>query len=111
LDDGVDRYLSIIGATSASSLERSVAMRDTLALFSANRYERPIARSRGAVHPRVMECCQEKDRHGERTQPRRQCGARIDVDGTPFSAWEHRNFAKSPTTVATASLIENWIDG
>jgi len=57
-----------------------------------------------------MECCQEKDRHGEGAQPRRQCGARIDVDGTPFAAREHRNFARSATTVATASLIENWID-
>jgi hypothetical protein len=32
------------------------------------------------------------------------------VDGTLFAAREHRNFAKSATTVATASLIENWID-
>jgi hypothetical protein len=28
--------------------------------FSANRYERPIADSRGAVHPRVVECCEER---------------------------------------------------
>jgi hypothetical protein len=38
-------------------------------------------------------------------------GARIDLDGTPSAAWEHRNFARSATTVATASLIESWIDG
>jgi hypothetical protein len=36
---------------------------------------------------------------------------RIDVDGTPFAAREHRNFARSATKVAAASLIENWIDG
>ena len=47
------------GATSACSLEGFVTTGDTLALFSANRYERLIAHSRGAVHPRVVECCQE----------------------------------------------------
>jgi hypothetical protein len=35
---------------------------------------------------------------------------RIVLDGIPFAAWEHRDFAGSATTVATASLIENWID-
>jgi hypothetical protein len=77
----IDTLVSI-GATSAASLERFVATRDTLALFSANRYERPIAYSRGAVHPRVMESAAKKGGHGERAPPRRQCGARIDVDGT-----------------------------
>ena len=41
----------------------------------------------------------------------RQRDTGIDLDGTPFGAWEHRNFARSGRTVATASLIQNWIDG
>jgi hypothetical protein len=55
LDDGVDRYLGINGATRASSLETFVAT------FSANQYERPIADSAGEVHPRVVEYCEESD--------------------------------------------------
>ena len=47
------------GATSACSLEGFVTTGDTLALFSANRYERPIAHSREEVHPHVVECSQE----------------------------------------------------
>ncbi len=42
---------------------------------------------------------------------RGQCGARVDADSTPFAAWEQGSFARSATMVATASLIENWIDG
>ena len=79
-------------------------------LISANRYERLIAHSRGAEHPRVVECCQETTAM-ENELSRVVNGARIDLDGTPSAAWEHRNFARSATTVATASLIESWIDG
>jgi hypothetical protein len=58
-----------------------------------------------------LRCARDRFHEAEHAQPRRQCGARTDVDGTPFAAWEHRNFAGNATTVATASLIENWIDG
>ena len=63
------------------------------------------------MHPRVMECCQERTALESELCKHRQCGARIDVDRTPFAAWEHRNFARSATAVAVATLIENWIDG
>jgi hypothetical protein len=68
-------------------LAKDLSLReDTLALFSTNRYERPIAHSRGAVHPRVLECCQER------------------------TAMENE-LSRVVNAVATASLIENWIDG
>jgi len=57
-----------------------------------------------------MECCQERTAI-ENELSRVVNAVPIDVDGTPFAAWEHRNFARSATTVATASLIENWING
>jgi hypothetical protein len=44
----IDTLVSI-GAMSASTVEGFVATWDTLALVSANRYERPIAHSHGAV--------------------------------------------------------------
>ena len=49
----IDTLVSI-DVTNSFSLEAFVA------IFSANRYERPIAHSRGAAHPRVMEYCQER---------------------------------------------------
>src|SRR6266404_3659521 len=68
-------------------LAKDLSLReDTPALFSTNRYERPIAHSRGAVHPRVLECCQER------------------------TAMENE-LSRVVNAVATASLIENWIDG
>jgi hypothetical protein len=51
----------------------------------ANRYERLIAHSRGAVHPRAMECC--RVRTAMESDLRRVVNA-----------------------VVTASLIENWIE-
>jgi hypothetical protein len=57
-----------------------------VALFSANRYERPIAHSRGAVHARVTERCQER------------------------TAMENE-LSRVVNAVVTASLIEDWIDG
>ena len=85
MDDGVDRYLGINRRDERFLLEKFVATRDTLALISANRYERPIAHSRGAVHPNVMECCQE------------------------CTAMENE-LSRVGNAVATASLIENGID-
>jgi len=55
------------------------------ALFSAIRYERPIAHSREAAHPCVMERCQ----------------ARTALENWP---------SRIVNAVATASLIENRID-
>jgi hypothetical protein len=49
----IDTLVSI-GAMRAYSLETFVAT------FSANQYERPIADSRGAVHPHVVERCEER---------------------------------------------------
>jgi hypothetical protein len=73
----IDTLVSI-GATSASSFETFVAT------FSANQYERPIADSREAVHPRVVECCEER------------------------AAMEDE-LSRVVNGVATASLIEDWI--
>jgi len=52
----VDRYLGINRVRALPRSKDLSQREDTLALFSANRYERPIAHSRGAVHPHVMEC-------------------------------------------------------
>ena len=51
-----------------------------------DQYERPIAHSRGGVHPRVLECCK------ERTEMENELSRVVNP-------------------VATASLIENRIDG
>jgi hypothetical protein len=76
-----------IGATNASSLERiSRHMSDTLILISANRYESPIAHSRGAVHPR-------------------------DYGMLPGRSAMENELSRAVKVVVTASLIENWIDG
>jgi hypothetical protein len=60
LDDGVDRYLGINRRDERSLARKICRYVRQPALFSANRYERPIAHSRGAVHPSVVECCQER---------------------------------------------------
>ena len=54
-------------------------------LISADRYESPIAHSRGAVHPRVMECCQE-------------------------STAMNNELSRVVSVVATASVIEKWVN-
>jgi hypothetical protein len=111
LDDGVDRYLGI-NRRDERFLARKICryVRHAGVIFGE-----PIPTSNCALAWSGASSCYgvlpRKDRHGELAQPRRQCGARIDLDGSPFAAWEHRNFARSATTVATASLIENWIDG
>src|ERR1700733_8193581 len=97
----IDTLVSI-GATSASSLERFVAnVINTGVIFGE-----PIRTSNCALPWSGASSCYgvlpRKDHHGERAPPRRQCGARIDVDGTSFAAREHRNFPRSATTVATA---------
>jgi hypothetical protein len=109
LDDGIDRYLGINRRDERFLARRICQYLRQLALFSPNRYERPIAHSRGAVHPRVMEFCQE--RTAIENELSRVVNAVSALMWTaPFSAREHRNFARRATTVATASLIENWID-
>jgi hypothetical protein len=80
----IDTLVSI-GATCAHSLEKCVTKWDTLILISANRYESPIAHSRGAAHPRVMEC----------------------YEG---STAMNNELSRVVNVVATASLIENWIN-
>jgi hypothetical protein len=86
LDDGIDRHLGINRRDERFLARKICRYGDPLALFSANQYERPIAHSRGAVHPNVMECCQES------------------------TAMENE-LSRVVNAVATASLIENGIDG
>jgi hypothetical protein len=60
LDDGIDRYLGINRRDERFLARRICRNVRQAGVISANRYERPIAHSRGAVHPRVVKCCQER---------------------------------------------------
>lgn len=111
MDDGVDRYLGI-NRRDQRFLARRICrnVRHAGVIF----FE-PIRTSNCALAWSGASSCYGvlpgKDCPGERALQASSMRYRIDVDRTPFGAWEHRNFARSAAAVAAATLIENWIDG
>ena len=111
LDDGIDRYLGI-NRRDERFLARKICR---YVRHAGSDFGEPIRKSNCALAWSGAFSCYgvlpRKDRHGQRAQPRRQRGAHVDVDGTPFRGVGTPELSGSATTVATASLIENWIDG
>ena len=86
MDDGVDRYLGINRRYERSPRSKDLPLRETRWRYFRRTYTNVQLHTRvGALHPNVMECCQE------------------------CTAMENE-LSRVGNAVATASLIENWID-